>query len=206
MLFRAGSILAGRWQKWRRSDPEPPVPPPAAAGVHARRTHGPCVPNLMPCIRGAPARANRAPPCPHTDLLAAHPVQPADPCLAWVSLCVQRRSCCAEHGRSPGLQPLWCAWDEFSGPEGRQAAAGRRLGMVWCFSMLGVWSSDCTRSRGYDVRSLGCTSHVHDVNNHCSPYFYQIQPSRSKSTRLRKNIQHAHASSRHYIGPRGGSP
>lgn len=108
----------------------------AHCAVHARRAGAPCVPNLMPGIRGAPARANRAPPCPHTDLLAAHPVQPADPCLAWVSLCVQRRSCCAEHGRSPGLQPLWCAWDEFSGPEGRQAAAGRRLGMVWCFSML----------------------------------------------------------------------
>ena len=57
------------------------------------------------------------------------------------------------------------------------------------------------RSRGYDVRSLGCTSHVHDVNNHCSPYFYQIQPSRSKSTRLRKNIQHAHASSTLYRTP-----
>ena len=48
--------------------------------------------------------------------------------------------------------------------------------------------ADCTRSRGYDVRSLGCTSHVHDVNYHCSPYLYQIQPSRPKSTRLRKNI------------------
>ena len=134
MPCRAGSTLAGRWQQCRRSDPAPPVPPPAAAGVHARRTHGPCASDLIPCIRGAPARANRAPPCPHTDLLVAHPVQPADPCLAWLSLCVQRRSCCAEHGRSPGLQPLWCVWGEFSGPEGRQAAAGRRLGMVWCFS------------------------------------------------------------------------
>ena len=134
MLLRAVSILAQRCQKCRRSDPAPPVPPPAAAGVHARRTHGPCASDLIPCIRGAPARANRAPPCPHTDLLVAHPVQPADLCLAWLSLCVQRRSCCAEHGRSPGLQPLWCVWGEFSGPEGRQAAAGRRLGMVWCFS------------------------------------------------------------------------
>ena len=154
MLLRAGAISTETFQKCRRSDPAPPVPPPAAAGVHARRTHGPCASDLIPCIRGAPARANRAPPCPHTDLLVAHPVQPADPCLAWLSLCVQRRSCVAGSTVDPPAS-------SFCGARGTSLAApraGRRPrgtalghGLVLLVSML---VCDCTRSRGYDVRTL----------------------------------------------------